>query len=246
MQTATDIALSRLMAQGRVMDVIANNLANANTPGFKAERVLFSTWLSRQEAGALPPGDNPIAYTQDRATYRDDSAGTLKETGNPLDLAITSAGYFTVQTPRGVRLTRAGRFSLLPDGSIADFEGNKLLDRQGRPMQIAPGESDISVAGDGTVSTGNGVIGRIGIVAPNSPYAMKAEGGRLFNPGPSGTSPVTDPKIAQGAVEDSNVQPILETTRMMTVLREFQFVAAFEQSESDRMQNAIQKITQPA
>ncbi len=246
MQNATDIALSRLMAQGQVMDVLANNLANANTPGFKAGRVLFGAWLSRQGAGSLPPGDNPINYTEMRATYREDRAGALQQTGNPLDLAITGAGYFTVQTPRGVRVTRAGRFSLLPDGTIADFAGNKLLSDSGQPMQIAPGETGITVAGDGTVSTRNGVLGRIGVVTLNAPNGAKAEGNRLLDPGASGTTPVTSPQLVQGAVEGSNVNPILETTRMMTLLREFQFVTAFEQAESDRMANAIQKITQPA
>src|SRR5690348_7178572 len=99
MDIASSVATSRLVAQQRALDVIADNIANANTPGFKMERVQFSDWLSRQSAR------DSIAYTQDRATWRDQRAGTLTHTGNPLDLGLTSDGYFTVRTARGPRLT---------------------------------------------------------------------------------------------------------------------------------------------
>ena len=106
------------------MDVIAGNIANANTPGYKAERTQFSDWLSRQST----PPERTIAFTQDRATWREQQSGTLTHTGNPLDLALTSNGYFTVSTPRGPRLTRDGRFGLLPSGTVADSAGDALLD----------------------------------------------------------------------------------------------------------------------
>ena len=242
MQNTTDIALSRLVAQQRSMDVTANNIANADTPGYKTERVLFSDWLSRQSGTGIAPGDRVLAYTQDRATYRDSQAGALSQTGNPLDIALSGNGFFTVQTQAGLRLTRAGRFSLLPDGTIADINGNALLDTAGKPLQLAAGDTDISIAGDGTVSTRTGQIGKIGVVAPNDPNQMRAEGGRLFDPqGP--TTPVTTGQVVQGAVENSNVQPVLEMTRMMNELREFQYVTQFVQAESDREQGAIDKIT---
>jgi flagellar basal-body rod protein FlgF len=243
MQNTTDIALSRLIAQQRAMDVTANNIANADTPGFKAERVLFSTWLSRQKLDPQVPGERTIDYAQDRATYRDNAAGALQTTGNPLDLALAGEGYFTVQTTQGVRLTRAGRFSLMPDGTIADLDGNPLMDTQGRKLQISPGETDLSVAGDGTLSTRNGTVGRIAVVTADTPYALRAQGGRLFDPGGSPLTPVAAPHITQGALEDSNVQPVVELATMMSTLREFQYVAGFVQSESDRMSGAIEKIT---
>src|ERR1700722_11264144 len=112
MNITTNVATSRLVAQQHAIDVIADNIANANTPGYRAERVQFSDWLTRQTAGGAPPGDRTIAYTQDRATWREQQAGTLTHTGNPFDLAITGEGYFTVGTPRGPRLTRDGRTRL--------------------------------------------------------------------------------------------------------------------------------------
>ena len=101
MDIPSSVAASRLVAQQRVMDVVAVNIANANTPGFKAERVQFSDWLTRLHGSDAPRGDRTIAYTQDRATWREQRAGTLTHTGNPFDLGITGDGYFTVRTPKG-------------------------------------------------------------------------------------------------------------------------------------------------
>jgi Flagella basal body rod protein len=122
MDITTSLAASRLVAQQRAMDITANNIANANTPGFRTERVQFSDWIDRQPASA--PGGRTVTYTQDRATYRESQPGTLTHTANPLDLALTGEGYFTVNTKAGPRLTRDGRFGLMPDGTVADSNGN--------------------------------------------------------------------------------------------------------------------------
>lgn len=241
MDIASSIATSSLVAQQRTLEVIADNLANANTPGYKAERVQFSDWLSRQSGGATPPGGSPIAFTQDRATWREQEAGTITHTGNPLDMAVTGTGYFTVNTPHGPRLTRDGRFSLLPSGTIADTDGNPLLDNNGQPIQLAPTDTQITIAGDGTLSSENGQIAQIGIVQPTNPMLLSAEGGTQFRSG-STTVPVAAPALEQGAVEESNVQPVLEVTRMMDDERQFQFMTQFVQAESDRQTSAIDKI----
>jgi flagellar basal-body rod protein FlgF len=241
MDIASSVATSRLVAQQRALDVIADNLANANTPGFKAERVQFSDWLSRQSGGATPPGGNPIAYTEDRATWREQQAGTITHTGNPLDLALTGNGYFTVSTPGGPRLTRDGRFGLMPSGTVADSAGNAVLDSNGQPIVLAPTDTRISVAGDGTVSSQNGQIAKIGVVQPSNPTMLSAEGGTLFVSG-STTAPVASPAVEEGAVEESNVQPVMEVTRMIDGERQFEFMAQFVQAESDRQKDSIDKL----
>jgi flagellar basal-body rod protein FlgF len=243
MENATTIALSRLMAQQRAIDVTATNLANAATPGFHGERMLFSDWLVRQTAPGQPPGGGTLAYTQDRATYRDTAPGPITHTGNSLDLALGADGFFTVQTPRGPRLTRAGHFSLNSTGTIVDGQNEPLLDTAGKPIQVSTADGTLSITGDGTISSDNGQIGKIGVVLPANPQTLQAEGGTLFAAA-SPTAPVAAPQVIQGAVEDSNVQPTVELARMMTDLREFQFVTQFVQGEADMQQGAIDKILQ--
>jgi flagellar basal-body rod protein FlgF len=234
MDLIANIAASRSVAQQRALDVIAGNIANASTPGYRAERVQFADWLSRK------PGAR-IAYAQDRATWREQQAGTLTHTANPLDLAISGDGYFTVSTSRGPRLTRDGRFAPLPDGRLADSAGNPLLDATGQPIQLAPSDTRISVAGDGTLSSENGQIGRIGVVAPQDALRTTPEGSTLLR-ADTPTAPVAAPAVVQGAIEDSNVQPVLEMTRMLDGLRQFQALAQFMQAEDDRQQQAIDKL----
>ena len=129
------LAASRLVAQQRAMDVTANNIANANTPGYRTERVQFSDWIDNQSGSASTPGVKSVSYTQDRATYREPQPGSITHTANPFDLALTGDGYFTVNTKNGPRLTRDGRFGPMPDGTLADSSGNAVLDtdRQADP-----------------------------------------------------------------------------------------------------------------
>lgn len=242
MELATTIALSRLVAQGRAMEVTANNIANAGTPGYRTQRMLFSDWLAREPAHAEPPGGQTLAYTQDRATYRDHQPGTLRHTANPLDLAIGGrTGWFTVLAPQGPRLTRAGHFQLDATGKIVDEQGEALLDANGKPLQTTPTDTDLSVASDGTLASQNGQIGKIGVVQPNDETRLTPEGGRLMVAA-SPTKPVAAPAIVQGAIEDSNVSAIVELNRMTNDLREFQFTTQFIQAESDRQNGAIDKI----
>lgn len=241
MDNTSMIAVSRLIAQQRAMAVTANNIANSGTAGYKEQRVLFSDWLSRQTGTDAPRGGGSIAYVQDRATYSDRQQGALTHTGNPFDLAISGDGYFTVTTPQGPRLTRAGRFGLLQDGTVADDVGDALLDTNGHKIQLAPTDTRITVAGDGTISSENGQLGKIGVVSPADPMRLAAEGGAVSR-ADTPTTAVATPKIVQGAVEDSNVQPVVELTKMMQDSHNFQFVTEFVQAEQDRHQNAIEKI----
>lgn len=241
MEMPTYVALSRMDAQSRALDVVADNIANASTPGFKASRTLFSNWLDVQGGIEATPGGRVVAFTQDRATYRDVQQGPITRTGNPFDLAISGDGFFTVNTAQGPRLTRAGRFSPMPDGTLADADGNPVLDVQGQPIRLAPGDIHVTITADGTVSTASGPVGKIGVVQPADPNQLQAEGGRRLR-ADTPTQPVAAPSLVQGAIEESNVQSIVEITRMMTLLREFQFTSQFVQGESDRQQKAVDTL----
>jgi flagellar basal-body rod protein FlgF len=240
MNIASLIATSRAAAQERAIEVTAMNLANMSTPGFQASRVQFADWLSPQPMGGSIPGERQIAYTQDRATWRDTTPGALTQTGNPFDLALPDGDYFTVATAMGPRLTRDGRFIPTSDGQVTDASGHALLDVNGRPVQITSADTRITITADGGVSSENGSLGRIGVVRPQEPARLKAEGATLFN-ADTPTSQVARPHVIQGAVEGSNVPPILEVTTMMTAVRDFQFATQFIQAEDDRIQATIDK-----
>ena len=243
MQNTIAVALSRMTGQQRAMEVTANNIANASTPGFRAERSVFADFLVRMPSAGLPQGAATITFVQDRATYRDPEPGPIATTGNPLDIAIGGQGFFLVQTARGQRMTRAGHFELSADGGIVDSAGNALLDGSGRPLRLQPTDTQITIAGDGTVTTENGQAGRVAVVRPENPFSLAPEGGRLFTfEGPP--VPVDRPRLVQGALEGSNVVPTLELTRMMRDLREFEFTSQMVQTEGERLRAAIEKLTQ--
>ena len=129
----------------------------------------------------------------------------------------------------------------MPDGTVADGAGNAVLDSNGRPIVLSSTDTQIAIAGDGTVSSENGQLAKIGVVRPTDPMQLAAEGNTLFSSG-SPTAAVTSPGLVQGSMEDSNVQPMLEMTRMMDGLRQFQFVSQLIQAENDRQQSAIDKL----
>ncbi|MDR3535129.1 MAG: flagellar basal-body rod protein FlgF [Acetobacteraceae bacterium] len=235
------IALSRMVAQQRALDVRASNIANADTPGFKAESVMFSDYLVQQKGLSMPPGSRAVQMVQDRATWRDPQQGQMVKTGNTLDLALRSDGLFAVQTPRGQRYTRAGRFSLSPSGQIVDMGGNTLLGTDGRPIIVPPDSTNLTVASDGTISTDDGPIGKFRIVQFDDQQSMQAEGNLLLNTSQPARA-MAQPDVVQGAVEGANVQPITQLTQMMSETRDFEFASQFIDAEGKREQSAIDRI----
>jgi flagellar basal-body rod protein FlgF len=239
MDTPGYVILSRLGAQQRATQVLANNLANADTPGFQAQRPVFGRFLQSQ-AGAS--GRQDIAYSVNRATWRDTGAGSLSTTGNPLDVALRGEGFFVVETAAGEeRYTRAGRFTLSGEGRLVDAEGNAVLDTRGTPITIGPGDSRIEIQGDGTIRSENGAIGQLRVVRFDAPQKLRAEGDRLYATEEPPLA-VARPGVVQGAVEGSNVRPVLEMVRMTEEVREFQNAVNFADREGERLQSAVERI----
>jgi flagellar basal-body rod protein FlgF len=132
----------------------------------------------------------------------------------------------------------------MPDGTLADSSGNPVLDSNGKPIQIPPTDTQVSITADGSINTESGPIGKIGVVQPSDPMKLRAEGATNFV-SDAPTSPVATPGIVQGTMEESNVQPVLEVTRMLDNERQFQFVTQLVQAEGDRQQSAIDKLLPP-
>lgn len=235
------IILSRVALQSRASQVLANNMANADTPGFRAQQPLFTAFLHRQREAALP-GTRDAAYVQDRATWRETRTGPLQETGNPLDISLAPDGYLAIETPRGERFTRAGRLTLSADGRITDLEGNAVLGTNGSPIAVAAGDTRIEILGDGTVRSENGTLGKLRVVRFDRPERLRSEGARLFDPAGEEARVHDRPGISQGSFEGSNVSPIVEMTRMTAEVREFQLAVQFADREGERITTAIDRI----
>jgi flagellar basal-body rod protein FlgF len=241
MENATYIALSGQMAMQRQMDVIANNLANASTAGFKGEEMLFSQYLVRPRGTS-----NPLAFVEDAGTVRDLRQGPISKTGNPLDFAISGQGYFAVQTPLGTRYTRNGHFQLDSQGQIVTNDGYALIGAGGQPIVIPGGSNNISVAPDGTVSASLGgqtsIVGQVQLADFAVPQAVTPSANGLWvtdqQPLPASAT------VQQGMIEESNVQSVVELTRMLKVARESGMSSNFLTEEDQRRSNAIDKLSQ--
>jgi flagellar basal-body rod protein FlgF len=236
------IVLSRMAAQQRAQAVTATNLANADTPGFRLSRPVFTDHDTTQRFTQRIPGGREVNYTWDRATWRDDTRGPVTRTGNPLDLALGGDGFFAVETLRGERYTRAGRFTIGADGNLSDHQGNAVLNEAGNRIAVSPNDTRIEVRGDGSVVSENGTLGRLRIVRFDNTQALRAEGDRLFDAAGQEPRPAERPAVMQGAVEGSNVQPVLELTRMMAEVREFQLATQFADREGERLTTAVDRI----
>ncbi len=233
------ISISYQAALRREMDAVANNMANMNTPAYKAERMMFSEYLVR------PQKNVPLSFVQDKGMIRDLRDGPLTSTGNPLDLALTGDGYFMIDTENGERYTRSGRFQLDADGQITNQLGQRVLSAAGQPISVPPGTSNISIAPDGTVSAGTEVIGTIGIVRFDNPRAMKREANNLYA-ADGAPRPAEDTRVMQGMLEESNVNPIQEMTSMIEIQRAYTANQRVLQDEHERIRRAIGQIIGPA
>jgi len=244
MENAQLIGLSRQMALQRQMDVVANNIANLNTTGFKSEQLLFEEYLmpvAKDRDFAFP--DQRLSFTEDWATIHDMSTGAVTDTGNPLDLALNGEGFLTVQTPNGERYTKAGSLAIDATGTLVDLQGNPVLSEFG-PIHFTPTESDIIIGSDGTVASSEGAKGRLRIVEFADPQAATREGNNLWAGGDP--QPATQTRVVQGAIEKSNVSGIAEMTEMIRVQRAYESAAAMQDKQDDMRRNAIQRLGQLA
>jgi flagellar basal-body rod protein FlgF len=235
MDTSTYISLSGMAARDQEMAVLANNIANMSSPGFKAERMMFSEYLANAVGGSQ------ISYVTQAGNNHDMSQGPLNHTGNPLDVALNGDGWMAITTPAGTSYTRSGHFQLDPQGEIVTSNGYQLQGDGGAPIVVPAGAGDVTISPDGTVSTRQGTIGRIPVVTFANPQVMTAEANNLYNTGEA-PQPTTTTPVMQGTVEDSNLQPVLAITRLMNAAREMTAEKNFGDAENNRLKTAIERL----
>jgi flagellar basal-body rod protein FlgF len=245
MENVLLIALSRQVALRREMDVIANNVANAGTNGFKRRSADSREFQMPVASGdTFKRGqDRRVSFVVDRGTPLDTSTGALERTNNPLDAAISGDGWFVVRTPQGERFTKNGAMMLNAAGELVNSDGHAMIGEQG-PFTFGNEETNLAISGDGTVSSSNGSRGRLRIVRFANQQALENAGANLFTTTQQ-PEPATNARLQTGVIERSNVQPVIEISRMIEVTRRYQSVASLIGRTDETRRTAIQRLGEP-
>jgi flagellar basal-body rod protein FlgF len=253
MENALLVGLSRQMSLSRELDIVANNIANIDTTGFKADNAAFSEFLmpGARDNEFAAGKDRRISFVEDRASWIDLSPGAMQHTGNPLDVAVDGKGYLVVQTPRGQRYTRNGALAISATGELVTSDGDQVLGTSG-PITFQVTDHDVSIGPSGVVTVRDGAgttsapRGQLQIIGFDQPQRLQKDGGSTFvapagvnaGPAPQGT------RLVQGALEKSNVRAIVEMARMIEITRSYSDIAAILQQQGDMRKNSLQQLSQ--
>jgi len=238
MENALLVGLSAQMALRRNMEIISNNLANVSTSGFKREAPLFEELMVPLEAQDAPMTE--VSFVRDWGVLRDMTAGPLQQTGDPLDVAVEGTGFLIVRTAEGERYTRDGHFKLDAQRRIVTPDGDPVMS-DGGEITIPPNTNDIKIAQDGTVSTAEGTVGRFRVVT-FPPASMKKEGKNLYSADTSPQPASPNTRVLQGMIERSNVEPVIEITKMIEVQRAYQHSTETLSATDDIIRRAVQRL----
>ncbi|TMV94631.1 flagellar hook-basal body complex protein [Thioclava sp. BHET1] len=226
-------ALNRQSGLMQEMRVVANNIANASTTGFRREGVIFA-----EHVAALQAQEPSLSMADARGRDIDLTQGGLTQTGNAFDFAIEGEGFFMIETPQGNQLTRAGSFIPSPEGELLTPDGYRLLDPGGTAIAVPGGVGDIALAPDGTLSAQGNPIAQVGVFLPTDPAGLRHVGGTRFST-EAGAEPVEQATLLQGYREESNVDPITEISRMIEVQRAYELGQKFLDREDERIRGVI-------
>ncbi|MDB2438724.1 flagellar hook-basal body complex protein [Hellea sp.] len=243
MDNPSYIGLSRQSGLLKELSVIANNMANADTTGYKREGAIFTEFV--KAAGASQPSGSlreSMSMGRLGAHVSHFESGELRRTGGSLDVAIDGEGFFLVETPQGERLSRAGHFMTDSEGTLINATGFAILDDAGGRIQIPQEVNLLAIGGDGTLSADGVELGRLGIVTA-IPQDLSREGDNLWSAA-NGYVPVEEPQVIQGFLEDSNVQPVAEIARMIEVQRAYDAGQKLLEIENDRIKSVITTVRQ--
>lgn len=234
MDAAGYTTLTRQSGLMREMQVVANNIANISTTGFRREGVIFEEFIAGVDDGPS------LSMANGNARVVDLTQAGLSQTNAPFDFAIQGEGFFQIETPDGERLTRAGSFTPSPNGELMTHDGHRLLDQGGAPVFVPPNARNVAVAQDGTMSADGAPIARIGLWQPTDPLSLLHQSGTLFSAG--AIEPAEGGIILQGYLEESNVSPVMEIARMIAVQRAYELGQSFMDQEDKRTRGVIETL----
>jgi flagellar basal-body rod protein FlgF len=234
MDAAGYATLNRQSGLMREMAVVANNIANVSTAGFRREGLVFSEYVAAMDE------DPSLSMAHASGRVIDLTQATLAETGGTFDFAIQGDGFFLVETPQGDRLTRAGAFTPNAAGELVTPDGFRLLDAGGAPIFVPPDAKGVGLSQDGTLSVNGQPLAQVGLWQPTDRMALRHQSGTLFDGG--ALEPMEGGQVQQGMLEDSNVQPVTEIARMIQVQRAYELGQKFLDAEDDRVRGVIQAL----
>ena len=253
MENALLVGLSRQMALTHELDVIANNIANIDTTGYKADNAMFERYLMPRASDQSFSGpDRRVSYVEDRASWIDMSQGSIQHTGDPLNIAINGTGYLVVQTASGQqRYTRNGALTINGAGQLVTSDGDQVVGDSG-PITFQSTDHDVVISPSGIISvregnsTADSPRGNLQLVSFAHPQLLQKDGGSIFE-APAGVTPDPAPAnttIVQGAIEKSNVNGVAEMTHLIAVTRSYTDIANILQEQSDQRRNALSQLSQ--
>jgi flagellar basal-body rod protein FlgF len=230
------VALSYAAGLERKMDMVANNIANANTNGFRSSHMLFNEYVVEASK------QKPVSMVEDAGNYRNFQPGPVSQTGNPLDVALEGNGFMSVTTANGEKYTRNGAMHLNEKNQLVSSGGDLINDEGGKPITLPADSGDLTITGDGSIANKQGTVAKMKIVSFTNPQELKPVGNNNYETTQTGT-PDPKTKVLQGAVEGSNVNSVLEMTDMIEISRRYESVARILQNENDSQISMIQRLS---
>ena len=237
MENSVYVGLSKQVVLQSNMNIIAQNIANINTPGYRGQNMVFTEYI---EDPRYMKED--VSMVLDYGQYQITDPGPIKSTNNPLDIALVGNGFLGIETNEGIQYTRAGNLSMTADGTIVNALGMTVANENGGAITIPPGAKEINIDRKGIISTDQGVAGKLMIKEFANQQRLDPAGNGLYK---TDAAPLDAEKtsVVQGKLEGSNVQAVVEMTRMIDVSREYQSVQNLMNSENERLRSAIAKLS---
>lgn len=227
------------MALRSQMDLVANNIANMNTNGYRSQNMVFTEFVEKaQREDAMK---DPLSMVLDYGHYQNTAPGSMRRTENPLNIAIEGPGYIGIETADGIQYTRNGDFQINVNGELVTGTGQIVADSGGGPITVPANSGKLTITENGFVSTEEGEVGQIMIAEFENLQELEAMGNGLYRT-EADPLPAENSRAIQGMLEGSNVNPVLEMTRMIDVLRAYQSTQSMLQSEHDRQRTMIRQL----
>jgi flagellar basal body rod protein FlgG len=239
MDPLTAIAASGMRSRMESLDLLANNVANASTGGYKADREFYSLYVSSEAADMEPPATMPVI----ERPWVDHSQGVVHPTGNPLDVALTGKGFFAVNGPSGPLYTRNGNFRLAADGRLVTADGYAVRSTSGTPLTLQ-GSRPVEIGADGLVRQDGAIMGGLEIADFTSTAGLVKQGSNYFRPAdPTAKSvPATGTTVDQGKLEASNTGSAEAAVRLVSVMRQFEMLQKAAALGAEMNRRAVEEV----